>query len=399
MAFCRVVFPLLVLSVISCYASKVPVFMWGDSIKSSVKANPLTTYSSEEFAAAVEQVIVPGTLTLVFIEPRLSVEDFSQKNSNGETSFPYLHDNIDEAVYLPNVKNAVKALNRTAGDSAANIYVTEESSDILGLNKLHGGNFIFIHLNDARDGESREDMLRRHDDFMHSTMGDMPEELNTIGIYTANYPSWTIPASKSRPRRAVEENAAKSRMYTVDGLRMITKTVKVISGNDSRTLGDLTNHSSELNTTYVNATFIFDNTTLLLNFNAKGGYWFFDTVVLTIGDLTDVLYPDEEVFALVDFSYRCAQHVSFSSRNETKTYTVDFEDLKVQPFFDSNTTQEFGDSFNCVGFFSAPIWAGLFVVFILLSITFYGIMMMMDIRTMDRFDDPKGKTITINAAE
>ncbi|KAH9642731.1 hypothetical protein HF086_018477 [Spodoptera exigua] len=353
MAFCRVVFPLLVLSVISCYASKVPVFMWGESIKSSVKANPLTTYTSEEFSAAVEQVVLPGTLTLVFIEPRLSVEDLSQKNSNGETSFPYLHDNIDDAVYLPNVKNALKALNRTAGASAVHIYVTEESPDVLGLSKLDDGNFIFIHLNDAREGESREEMLRRHDDFMHATMGDLPDELTAVGIYTANYPSWTIPASKSRPRRAVEENSAKSRMYTTDGLRMLAKAVKVVS----------------------------------------------DTVVLTIGAFTDVLYPDEEVFALVDFSYRCAQHISFSSRNETKTYTVDFEDLKVQPFFETNTTQEFGDSFNCVGFFSAPIWAGLFVVFILLSITFYGIMMMMDIRTMDRFDDPKGKTITINAAE
>lgn len=75
--------------------------------------------------------------------------------------------------------------------------------------------------------------------------------------------------------------------------------------------------------------------------------------------------------------------------------------FQIQPFFEpkTNTTQAFGDSFNCIGFFSAPIWASLFVTFILLLITFYGIMMMLDIRTMDRFDDPKGKTITINTAE
>lgn len=71
--------------------------------------------------------------------------------------------------------------------------------------------------------------------------------------------------------------------------------------------------------------------------------------------------------------------------------------LQVEAF--SNGTAFSVDSFNCVGFFSAPIWSGLFVVFILLAITFYGIIMMMDIRTMDRFDDPKGKTITINASE
>lgn len=50
-------------------------------------------------------------------------------------------------------------------------------------------------------------------------------------------------------------------------------------------------------------------------------------------------------------------------------------------------------------FFTAPILAGLFVVFILLFIVTWGIIMIMDIKTMDRFDDPKGKTISINVVE
>lgn len=29
----------------------------------------------------------------------------------------------------------------------------------------------------------------------------------------------------------------------------------------------------------------------------------------------------------------------------------------------------------------------------------YGLVFMMDIKTMDRFDDPKGKTITVNVTE
>lgn len=59
----------------------------------------------------------------------------------------------------------------------------------------------------------------------------------------------------------------------------------------------------------------------------------------------------------------------------------------------------FESSYDCVGTMSAPIWSGLFIVILLLFITIGGVMMMMDIRTMDRFDDPKGKTITINASE
>uniref|UniRef100_A0A2A4JX12 Vacuolar H+ ATPase AC45 accessory subunit n=1 Tax=Heliothis virescens TaxID=7102 RepID=A0A2A4JX12_HELVI len=396
MAFCRVVFPLLVLSVLSSYASIVPVYLWRDSIKSPVRSDPFTPYTSDEFAETLKQVLVDDPLTLVFIEENLSVEDFSLKNANGETSFPYLHDNIDEAVYLPTVKDALEVLNRSASPyNSENVIITEDPELVIAPGEKNAGRFIFINLKDAREGESRADLLRRHDDFMQKTVEDLAGDVPIVGIYTANYPSWTIPVSKSRVRRAV--GAGNSRMYTLDGLRMVAKGIHLISGNDTRALGDVTAQNSVLNDTYVNATLTFDNTTLVLNFNSKAGYWFFDTVVLTIGDLTDTLYPDEELFAILGFSYRCAQHVTFSTRNETKTYTVSFEDLKVQPFFESNTTQEFGDAFNCVGFFSAPIWAGLFVVFILLAITFYGIMMMLDIRTMDRFDDPKGKTITINA--
>lgn len=62
-------------------------------------------------------------------------------------------------------------------------------------------------------------------------------------------------------------------------------------------------------------------------------------------------------------------------------------------------TIEFGPCNECIGFFSAGIWGGLFVVILLLLILFWGLSNMMEIRTMDRFDDPKGKTITISATD
>ena len=64
-----------------------------------------------------------------------------------------------------------------------------------------------------------------------------------------------------------------------------------------------------------------------------------------------------------------------------------------------NNTESFGDAYDCVGFTSIPIWSGLFVTAILLFIITFGLTMMMDIKTMDRFDDPKGKTITVTASE
>lgn len=264
MAFCRVVFPLLVLSVISCYASKVPVFLWGDSLKGSIKSNPLTTYTSNEFAAILKQASVEEPQTLVFIEETLSVEDFSLKNEDGETSFPYLHENLAEAVYLPTVNDAVPTLKRTAGADAAHIF----SDDIIPVD----ARFVFINLNDAQEGESRADMLRRHDAYMQETIAKMPSDV--VAVYTANYPSWTIPVTKSRVRRDAKEPRS-TRMYTLDGLRMTASSIVVTTSNFSRTLGDVTSQSSVLNNTFVNATMTFDNTTLTLNFHSKAGYWFF----------------------------------------------------------------------------------------------------------------------------
>ena len=62
-----------------------------------------------------------------------------------------------------------------------------------------------------------------------------------------------------------------------------------------------------------------------------------------------------------------------------------------------------GDSFgrpnDCDGFFTIPILSGLFAGLILILILVYGIAMISSITTMDRFDDPKGKSITVNVNE
>lgn len=85
-----------------------------------------------------------------------------------------------------------------------------------------------------------------------------------------------------------------------------------------------------------------------------------------------------------------------------KTYVV-LENFQIQPFFNETgpftAESAFAGHNDCVGYFSPVIWGTIFIVILLLSILSYGFMMIMDIKTMDRFDDPKGKTITINAQE
>lgn len=82
---------------------------------------------------------------------------------------------------------------------------------------------------------------------------------------------------------------------------------------------------------------------------------------------------------------------------------ITLENVQIQPLFNpaaDETLTAFSDHFNdCVGFFSPAIWGAIFVIILLMSIMSCGLTFILDIKSNDRFDDPKGKTITINAQE
>lgn len=104
---------------------------------------------------------------------------------------------------------------------------------------------------------------------------------------------------------------------------------------------------------------------------------------------TDIVFP-------FNFSYHCSQNIIF--KNDTIRLRI--TDLQVQLIPENkNNTRTFNDAYDCVGFTSIPIWTGIFVTAILALIMIWALTMIIDIRTMDRFDDPKGKTITISSQE
>lgn len=107
-----------------------------------------------------------------------------------------------------------------------------------------------------------------------------------------------------------------------------------------------------------------------------------------------------EIAATTGFSYSCSS-TAFFSLNDTEILGVYFTGLQIQFDFSDSTEPitKFSESFDCIGFSSIPIWTGILITFLLLGIVAVGISYIMDIRAMDRFDDPKGKTITVTASE
>ena len=101
-------------------------------------------------------------------------------------------------------------------------------------------------------------------------------------------------------------------------------------------------------------------------------------------------YPD--ISAPVNWSYGCASPNAFTDK--TKTTELIFKDLQVQAFY-SATNGNFLQKLDCSGWFTGPIWAGLLVSLLLIIMLSYAYGMISSITTMDKFDNPKGKTISV----
>ncbi|XP_012535706.1 uncharacterized protein LOC105836283 [Monomorium pharaonis] len=133
--------------------------------------------------------------------------------------------------------------------------------------------------------------------------------------------------------------------------------------------------------------------TLEFFFNVKSiGYYTLKNVTYETNNGIDVLSTRRDISFPVGFSYHCSPETVFVNGT---TY-LSISDMQVQADHKNAT---FGDAYDCVGFTSIPIWTGIFVTAILGLIMIWALIMIMDIHTMDKFDDPKGKTITISSTE
>lgn len=134
------------------------------------------------------------------------------------------------------------------------------------------------------------------------------------------------------------------------------------------------------------------------------GRWFIDTFTYN----NELYHPRSRVYGFSEkWSFGCANltiETTAASSSVPRKF-IHLVGFRFQPSWTPMVPEEgesvvkFGPCNDCTGFFSPAIWGALFVVILLLLILFYGLSSMMEIRTMDRFDDPKGKTITINAQE
>jgi len=144
------------------------------------------------------------------------------------------------------------------------------------------------------------------------------------------------------------------------------------------------------------------------------GWWELTELgVAAVGDLVDsspfnqtfngTVMKSMAIGASKKFCYACSQPPTiYYSMDEKHTtiYGLKFKNLQIQPFEWKRNPGNFTNNVDdCVPFFSIGIWMFLIVAGVLLLVIFFGIGMISSLKTMDRFDDPKGKPLVISAKD
>jgi len=162
--------------------------------------------------------------------------------------------------------------------------------------------------------------------------------------------------------------------------------------------------------------------TLDFDFNNHTDTWFVSSVFMTAsGSMipTDQQFP-ETLYSYKNsswefnyisgsqyFSYACseppplfqADTMTSTDGKMTVQFGLGFKNFQFQPFAalhdttDSKMTDNVDD---CTPFFNIYIWMFILCMLLLVSIVLCGMTMMCSLKTMDRFDDMRAKTINVN---
>lgn len=382
-----------------CQSEFVPVFMWGTK-STSDPVPALHKLSQNSFKDYISDVLKSNPTVVLFVEQSLSPEDFGQRDRLGNSPFNYLSKarKSSKVTYLPYVQNPIKAI-RHSSEDVFETSIEQLTDDV----EIPDSKVIIVALNDARDNEQRFDLLKRHDSFIASVYEKLlKDDSNVLAFYTAHRASWIgsgeIHSRKSRALFAASDEQSPNQYFSESIFFYTSGNANVTLNNNVETVALSYTETNTTDSVVLTGAANTSNIQFSLDFlKSSTGYWYIQSVNLTVNNTLTQFNINGSIYAPFRFSYACGDQTFGNA-----TAGITLPQFQVQPVFLSTifTKQgKFDDPYNCVGFTTIPIWSGLFVTFILMIIMSIGLTMMMDIKTMDRFDDAKGKTITINVSE
>jgi V-type H+-transporting ATPase S1 subunit len=351
------------------------------------------------------------TKVVMVLENELSLEDFTMKGTDGHSLFQ-LFENSEDRRFFPSVDQPEKALEMLSKNGfAVKVYNTDTYQNSSG--KIIALADISENAQDSNDDSRQTTLLKHNNEVSKIFTALCTQYTNVVLVFSGKTNPWIEKSEASNAHHLVTRH-----LMAVDGKSEIFKivdpkgksliysisypTVSVDNGPDTPLEPSNTNTNVYLDDSResllkVGTTFSVNGTkvTLRFRFERITFSWELKSIEYENLNSTILLTPKQPIGAQKGLSYFSAGPVIFSNDKIVLKFNDKFQ---VQPWLTSESPK-FSDPQEQNSFFTPPILAGLFVTAIMLFIVTWGITMIMDIKTMDRFDDPKGKTITINVAE
>lgn len=335
----------------------------------------------------------------------MSVEDYSLYHAE-DTPFRNIKSAIVNypSIYIESVENPVNAITIWGGKSQT---YHEIADNIHGISKDFTNNdkiTVYVHLPTTINTESRKAALSHNDEIIGEIVSSVRKtEPDLAVVFTGRRSLWDAPSTSNGNKRIsrhllesstdvpsteyassackdpiIQEVSSSLLLYVcaiqVDG-KLVNETKLPVNVNGTSFGFTLSAHDSDIK-------FAMKFTPL------PGGAW--ESSAKINGINTKI---NQDVYAPSGFSYHCTPGTTFKSGN----ITITFKEFQVEPLYGGsrNVSSSFSRPYDCIGMMSVPILSSLFIVLILTLIMAWALTMIMNIKTMDRFDDPKGASISV----
>lgn len=338
-----------------------------------------------------------GEKVIIMVTKDMSPEDFIARDEKHVKAFQHTAQGSTILEYHPLVENAVNNKITNGNDVE---YVSVSTTNELEPEPSTDATYTIVQLPGYHAAETRFHYFARCDRIIDSIV---QQHKDAIFIFTSEKNSRLQKEEHSRKRRATDEPKPQQHkdenvfVYFKDLKKDFKKTTQADASipitSISSTKNSATRITVDIKSEY-SVSFVFD-------FDESTTYWHLNAAESTFKDQKPINLS-LQIGAPKEFSFSCSSDIYFAEKDDKSDISgVYFERFQIQLKFgdDTQSFDKFADSYDCTGFTSIPIWSGLFITFLLLGIVAAGISYIMDIRTMDRFDDPKGKTITVTATE
>ncbi|XP_019966212.1 V-type proton ATPase subunit S1b [Paralichthys olivaceus] len=427
------------LSSASCSA-QVPLLLWSsDSLPplASPAAGHIT--SNDQLSAYLAAALGSGPHTvLLFLQDKLSKDDFTVFGGVFGNKQDSVFHNLEAALQSSASSITVPALEWTGASSfpalfqetlgVSPVLVDAETLSHLTIN-TSVNNLLLINLPYCTGShKSCKEVLHDNDEIIGNVLSVVKEKnVPYTAIYTGLQPSRVISEASVSDQsvsrsllQAVEADVKAPIMFNQSGnpcIMLWAQNLFVSHESPSKWI-DLAEETPSLAGSMCNNT----NSLLVLTYPSgsilsfsmsqrhypvSGRNWFtLDSVQLQSNSQTASFVGGRGIYAPAEYSFHCQSVSSFqdallvpnNTNQETSKWSLNFIDFQIQGFRLANGTN-FSYASDCAGFFTAGIWMGLLTSLLMLLIFVYGLHMIMQLNTMDRFDDPKGPSISVPQSE